>query len=495
MRKPLFILFILLSLNAVAQNDLKLWYKQPARNWNEALPIGNGRLGAMVFGGVNEELLQLNESSLWSGGPVNTNPNPLAPQYLGELRKALAQEEYELAEELAKKMQGPFTESYEPLGDLKLKFNFNGEPTDYYRDLNISNATATTRFKINGVEYVRELFSSAPDQLIIIRLTASQPKSLNFLIETTSPLYHQKEMLNDHEIALRGRAPSHIDPNYMQSMEQAVIYNDATGCRGMRFEFRVKIKNTDGSVSTTESGIQVKDATEVILYLSAATSFNGFDKCPDKDGVDEKKLAENYLNKIESNSFDVLKKNHETDYHNYFDRVSLSINGNPKQEQPTDQRLRDYTKGKADVALEVLYFQFGRYLLISSSRPGGMPANLQGIWNHHVRPPWSSNYTTNINTEMNYWMAESCNLSELHTPLIDMIKRVATTGKETTRNFYNMNGWTMHHNTDIWATSNPMSGSPTWANWPMGGAWLAQHLWEHYSFTEDIDYLKTTAYP
>jgi alpha-L-fucosidase 2 len=492
-----FILVFLLgvTVSSFAQSDLKLWYKKAARNWNEALPIGNGRIGAMIFGGAKEELIQLNEATLWSGGPVNTNPNPSAAQYLPEIRKALFNDEYEKAEELTKKMQGLFTESYEPLGDLRLNYTLNGEVTDYYRDLDISSAIATTRFKVNGIEFTREQFVSAPDQVMIIRLTSSQKGALNFTVGTSSQLYFKNKTISDSEVAMKGQAPSHTDPSYLQTMEQAVVYNDPADCRGMRFELRVRAKNTDGKVTSTKSGLQISDATEVILFLSAATSYNGFDKCPVSEGKDESKLAEQYLNAAWSKSFEQLKKNHISDYQHYYKRVNLSLNGNPKIDLPTDDRLSRYTKGESDTGLEALYFQFGRYLLISSSRPGGIPANLQGIWNHHVRPPWSSNYTTNINTEMNYWMVESCNLSELHTPLLDLIGRVAITGKETARNFYDASGWVLHHNTDIWATSNPVSGSPSWANWPMGGAWLSQHLWEHYQFTGDVDYLRKAAYP
>lgn len=488
-----FILFVCIPFISDAQ-DLKLWYKQPARNWNEALPIGNGRLGAMVFGGTNEELIQLNEETLWSGGPTNSNSNPLAPEYLPKIRQALLEENYPLAEELAKKTQGLFTESYEPLGDLVIKQMFQGEAIEYTRDLDLSNATSTTRFKVNGVEYTREYFISAPDQLLVIRLTASQKGTLNFIVSTRSPLYSTSQVISQNEIALRGIAPSHTVPSYMNTMEQPVIYNDPSNCKGMRFELRLKAVAKDGEIKTSASGVSVANASEVILYISAATSFNGFDKCPDRDGKDERKLVESYMNNT-SKEFSIIKQQHVSDYQNYFNRVSLSINSTEKLNLPTDERLKRFTEGASDSQLEVLYFQFGRYLLISSSRPGGIPANLQGKWNKDVRPPWSSNYTININTEMNYWMVESCNLSELHSPLIELIKNLSVTGKRTAQNFYGAKGWVAHHNTDIWASSNPMSGSPSWANWPMGGAWLCQHLWEHYQFTGDKDYLKSTAYP
>nr|WP_245804185.1 glycoside hydrolase family 95 protein [Chryseolinea serpens] len=399
----------------MAQDDLKLWYQQPARNWNEALPLGNGHLGAMVFGGVAEERYQLNEATLWSGGPVNTNPNPAAPQYLAAIRKALFEEDYQVAEALTKKMQGLFTESYEPLGDLQLKQELSGPPTAYYRDLDISRAVATTRFTVNGVEYTREQFISAPQRVMIIRLTASKKGALNFTALATSPLT-AKVQASDNQIVLKGNAPSHTDPSYLETMELPVIYNDPQQCKGMRFELQVNVKTSDGQVVTSGTGVQVSNATEALLFVSAATSFNGFDKCPLKDGKDEHAIATQQMGAAVGLSFDQLKQAHVGDYQKYFQRVRLELNGNPPSALPTDERLKRYTKGEADPALEALYFQFGRYLLISASRPGGTAANLQGLWNQEVRPPWSANYTTNINTEMNYWMVESCNLSELHLP-------------------------------------------------------------------------------
>jgi alpha-L-fucosidase 2 len=488
-------LFLLTIFATASAQDLKLWYDKPARNWNEALPLGNGRIGAMVFGNVNEELIQLNEETLWSGGPVNTNPNPFAASYLSKVREALFREDYAEAENLTKKIQGPFTEAYEPLGDLLIKHTFSSQPSAYYRDLDISNATATTRFTVDGVSYSREMFISQPDQVMVMRFTADKKNSLNFSVSTQSQLYAVNSLAAPNEIVMKGKAPSHSDPSYMNPMDLAVVYNDPANCRGMRFELRVRALSNDGKISSDEKGLHVEGASDVILLVSAATSFNGFDKCPDKDGRDESQIAVQHLGAAASKSFDVLRKDHITDYEKYFNRVSLSIDGPANTSATTDQRLKLYTEGAKDTGLEALYFQFGRYLLISSSRPGGIPANLQGIWNHHVRPPWSSNFTTNINTEMNYWMVESCNLSELHQPLLDYIGHMAVTGKETAKNFYGAQGWTLHHNSDIWATTNPVSGSPMWANWPMGGAWISQHLWEHYQFGGDKEYLRNTAYP
>jgi alpha-L-fucosidase 2 len=479
-----------------AQENFILWYKQPARNWNEALPLGNGRLGAMIFGNVEEELIQLNEETLWSGGPVNLNPNPAAPTFLPQVRKAIMDEDYEKAEKLVRNMQGLYTESYEPLSDLQIKQKIEGVVTEYYRDLNIENAIATTRFKAGDVTFTREHFISAPDQVIVIRLAASKAKALNFSVSTQNALFVNNSVVSEQEIVIDGKAPSHTDPSYLNTMELPVIYNDQASCRGMRFQLRVKIMRHDGNLVATDSVLQLENASEAILMVSAATSFNGFDKCPDRQGKNEAEIAKRHLTLAQGKDFEVLRSGHIRDYQHYFNRVSLRMNepeGTSKL--PTDERLKRYTAGATDFSLETLYFQFGRYLLISSSRPGGIPATLQGIWNNHVRPPWSSNYTVNINLEMNYWMVETCNLSELHEPLIDLIKNVAVTGKETATNFYNSPGWVAHHNIDIWATSNPVSGTPKWANWPMGGAWLCRHLWEHYIFNEDDDYLRSVAYP
>ncbi|HEY0654026.1 MAG TPA: glycoside hydrolase family 95 protein [Chryseosolibacter sp.] len=480
---------------SLAQGDLRLHYNQPARNWNEALPLGNGRLGAMVFGRVDEELIQLNEETLWSGGPANLNPNPQAPDYLPKIREALFAGDFETAEKLTQKLQGLFTESYLPLGDVVIKHDFpEGTRYEKYgRDLNISNATSTTQFVVDGTTFIREVFVSAPAQVIVIRVTASKPGVLNFTVNASSQLLSSTEVHGNHLI-VSGKAPSHVDPSYQQSGELPVIYNDPLQCRGMRFGMEIAARPTDGSVTVTGNSLRVQNASDVMIIISAATSFNGYDKCPDKDGKDEKAIVKKHLEATEKSTFAELKRLHIDDYAQYFNRVSLSL-GNPSIDLPTDERLRKYAEGSADPGLEELYFQYGRYLLISSSRPGGIPANLQGIWNHHLRAPWSSNYTTNINTEMNYWMVESCNLGELHEPLINLISQTSVTGKETAMNFYHANGWTLHHNTDIWATTNPVSGSPSWANWPMGAAWLSQHLWERYQFSADNKFLSKTAYP
>jgi len=485
-----------------AQNDLKLWYNKPANVWTEALPIGNGRLGAMIFGKVNEELIQLNEGTLWSGGPVKTNVNPQAPSYLPLIRDALFNhEDYAKADELTKKMQGLYSESYMPLGNLIIRQQFKSTAVkSYYRNLNIEDAVADTRFSVDGIQFTREVFSSAPDQVIIVKLTANETGALNFDV-TANSLLHYQNTVDDSEFVMKGKAPAHVDPSYLNSKDP-VIYDDTTGCNGMRFQLRVKAVSKTGYITIDTSGIRVRNATEVLLFLSMATSFNGFDKCPDKDGKDENKIAAGYLDKSIHKSYSELLKRHLEDYHKYFNRVSLDLNDtteNKSKNLPSDERLVAYSKGAYDPWIEKMYFQFGRYLLISSSRPGGVPANLQGIWNKELRPPWSSNYTININTQMNYWPSEITNLSEMHEPLFDFIENLSVTGAVTAKQFYNMNGWVAHHNSDIWALSNPVGnkggGDPKWANWTQGANWLCQDMWEHYRFTMDKKFLRDTAYP
>ena len=496
MKKSIFIITILFfQLKSFCQNPLTLWYDKPAKEWNEALPIGNGSLGAMIFGGINEELIQLNEQTLWTGGPANLNPNPTAQQYLQPVRDAILKDSINQAVKLLKKIQGPNTQMYQPLGDIVIKQQFTGEPTNYYRDLNIGNATATTKFTVDGIVYTREIFSSAPDKIIIIRLKSSKANALNFSVDVMHELQYQKIVAANKELILKGKARITNDE---RRNPQPLIYEDAASCNGMRFQFRIKAKNKDGEISNTDTSLIISSATEVILYISAATSFNGYDKCPDSDGKDEEKLATAFLQSALKKNYAQLLIAHIKDYQKYFNRVSFSLTEKTVSKVPVDKRLEAYKKGEPDLALEQLYFQFGRYLLICSSRPGGMPANLQGIWNKEIRPSWRSNYTTNINLQMNYWLAETCNLSDLTQPLIAHIQRMAKNGTATAKNYYNMQGWAVHHNSDIWAQTNPVgegSGDPKWANWALGSPWLAQHLFEHYRFTSNKKYLLDTAYP
>ena len=491
-----------LSLSAGAQSGgaLTLHYDKPAAVWTEALPVGNGRLGAMVFGRPGEELLQLNEATLWSGGPVGKNINPGAYAALGKVRAALAREDYAQAYALSRQMQGLYTQSFLPLGDLKLRQDFNGgEVTGYRRALDIRDGIQTTSFTANGVRYQREVFASNPDQVIVVRLKADQPRRISLDLGAASPL-RSSSTVEQGVLRLSGKAPAQVDPNYVRDNPEPIVQDDPAGCRGMRFALLVKPVVRDGTVAQQDGRISIRDASEVTLLVSAATSFNGFDKCPDSAGKDEGALARAHLERAATRDAAALRAAHVADFRALFDRMSLVINpgADDRSSLPLERRLQEYTDGGADPALEALYVQFGRYLLISSSRTRGAPANLQGIWNASVRPPWSSNYTTNINVQMNYWPVESANLAELFTPLDDLIRNLAVTGKETAASYYRAPGWALHHNSDIWAASNPVGnlgkGDPKWANWAMGSPWLARHLWEHYQFTGDRRYLES-AYP
>lgn len=487
---------LVLALGSHAQQAKNvLWYNKPAKDWNEALPIGNGRLGAMIFGRPDTELIQLNEQTLWTGGPVELNPNPEAPNYLQPVRDELFRDSIGKAVRLLKKMQGPNTEMYQPLGDMVIKQQYAGAISSVYRDLNIGTAVAATKVVAGGITYTKEIFSSAPDQVIVIKLKASKAKALNFSIDVFHELLYQKSVIASNELVLQGKARITNDE---RRNPKPLIYEDSASCDGMRFQFRIKAIAKDGIVNHTDTSLLVTGATEVIVFVSAATSFNGIDKCPDSEGKDEGKLANDYLQRAMKKSYPQLLAAHIADYRKYFDRVSLSLNNSTVPNLPTDERLANYKKGNPDHALEELYFQFGRYLLISCSRPGGFPANLQGIWNNIVRPPWRSNYTTNINLQMNYWLALPTNLEEMNINLIEHIKRMAKNGTATAKNYYNMRGWSVHHNADIWAQTNPVgegNGDPKWANWSLGSPWLSQHLYEHYRFTADKKYLKEVAYP
>jgi len=494
-KNNLLVLSLFLGLCTQAQTDLKSWYRQPAKDWNEAIPIGNGILGAMIFGRTGEELIQLNEQSLWTGGPQNLNPNPTAIQYLQPVREALFKDSLRLAGTLLRKMQGPEVQMYQPLGNILLKQQFVGDVSEYTRSLNISTAVASVNFTANGVHYSREMFASAPDKAIVMHLTADKKGGLNFVVDVDHPLQYAKMVTLGNELVLKGKARIYNDEN---RNVKPMDVEDAEHKNGMRFQFRVKIVNKDGEISHTDSSLVVKNATDVVIYVTAATSFNGYNVYPDKDGKNEDKLATEAMQQVVGKAYGNLRNTHIKDYQHFFNRVSLDINKQNKDTIPTDQRLADYKKGTTDIGLEELYFQFGRYLLISCSRPGGIPANLQGIWNKEIRPPWRSDYTTNINLQMNYWPAEITNLAELTTPLIDFIKILAINGKATAKNYYNMNGWVLHHNSDIWANTSPVgsgTGDPRWANWAMGSPWLSQHLYEHYRFSADKKYLQETAYP
>ena len=474
-------------------NNLALWYKQPAKLWTEALPVGNGRLGAMVFGGVESERLQLNEDTLWSGFPKDWN-NPAAKAVLPEVRRLLRQEKYTEADALCKKMQGPYNQSYLPLADLHLQFEGLADVTNYRRELNLDTAIATTTFQSGQTTYTREVFSSFPDQLIVIRCNASGPDKLNFSATLSSPLRAKSAAAGPASLQLTGKAPAHVDPNYYRT-PNPISYDEAEG-KGMRFAALLDAKTEGGKVTIKGDKLSVENAKAVTLTLSAATGFKTYAEAPDKPIEDILAAARAHQS---AKSFSKLRAAHIADHQSLFRRVSLHINATSRAQLPTDERLEAFKKSPEDDALQTLYFQYGRYLLIASSRPGSQPANLQGIWNDSVRPPWSSNWTTNINVQMNYWHAETANLSECHQPLFDLTEGLSKNGARTAQVNYGARGWVSHHNADIWRQTAPVGnfglGSPTWANWQMSGPWFCQHLWEHYAFTGDKKFLESRGYP
>ena len=496
--KRLLFLFALLpgiSLGQAPQPDKTLWYKQPAQYFEESLVLGNGTQGATVFGGIKSDKIYLNDATLWSGEPVNANMNPEAYKNVPDIRQALQNDNYRLADQLNRKLQGKFSESFAPLGTLFIDFGHGSDARNYYRQLNLADAVSSLNYDANGVHYTREYFVSKPDQLMVIRLTSNKKGALNFAVRFNS-LLRNKVSTVTKTLKANGYAPIHAEPSYRGNMENAVVFDPA---KGTRFTTLARIKPTGGTIVTTDSTIGVKDGTEALIFVSIATSFNGFDKNPATQGLPNEQIATDRLNKAFAKSYAQLKQAHTSDYQPFFNRVSLNLGQSTAPTLPTDERLKRYAEGLEDKQLEMLYFNFGRYLLISSSRTPGVPANLQGIWNPYMRPPWSSNYTTNINAEENYWPAENTNLAEMHQPLLTFIGNLAKTGAITAKTFYGVNGWTVAHNSDIWAMTNAVGdfgkGDPVWANWNMGGAWLSTHLWEHYLFSQDKTFLEKEAYP
>jgi len=479
-----------------ADPPLRLWYEKPAATWVEALPIGNGRLGAMVFGDPARERLALNEDTLWSGGPTNWN-NPDAKSWLPKVREAVFAGRYAEADALTKKMQGPYNQSYQPLGDLLIDFDVAGKVEGYRRELDLDRAVATTTFRAEGALHTREVFASFPDQVIVLRVSADRPGQVSFTARLGSKLRHATKAEGADAIALRGRAPSHVDPSYLGETKAPVRYDEGPDAEGMRFTAIVKATVRGGTVRTTPEGrLEVKGADEAVLFVSAATGFNGFDRSPGREGRDADAAARGPL-AAAAKPFATLRDAHVADHTRLFGRVRLDL-GVPPADRPTDERLRAYRHGE-DPALVALVFQYGRYLLVASSRPGTQPANLQGIWNEDVRPPWSSNWTININSEMNYWPSEVTNLSECHEPMLRMIGELARNGRETARINYGARGWVAHHNADLWRQTAPVGnwgqGDPKWANWPMGAVWHSMDLWEHYAFTRDAAWLRDFAWP
>ena len=461
-----------MMLSAHAQN-LKLWYQQPAKTWVEALPVGNSSMGAMVYGGTSREELQLNEETLWGGGPYR-NDNPKALESLAEVRNLIFSGKTMDAQNLIDQTiyTGRNGMPYQTIGSLIIEAPGHEKAKNYYRDLDLERAVATTRYQVDGVNFQREVFASFPDRVIIVRFTTDKPGELNFKVSYDSPLQSTVRK-QGKKLVLRGKGGDH------------------EGVKGViEVETQSQVIAEGGKVSLTDKYISVEHATAATLYIAAATNFVNYHNVK---GNESKKASALLAGAMKKEYSEALKA-HTDYYQSQFNRVSLSLGGeNTKTaRQETVKRIAGFSQGN-DPALAALMFQYGRYLLISSSQPGGQPANLQGIWNHQLNAPWDGKYTININTEMNYWPAEVTNLSETHEPLFDLVQDLSVTGRETARTMYGCNGWVAHHNTDIWRVTGPVDKA-FYGTWPVGGAWLTTHLWQHYLYTGDKDFLRKS-YP
>ncbi|MDR1344797.1 MAG: glycoside hydrolase family 95 protein [Tannerellaceae bacterium] len=466
--------------NNELRKDMLLWYNtKPDGARVDPLPLGNGFIGALVYGKVNDERIALNESSFWSGRPHDYN-DPDAGKYFGQIKDLVFDGKFKEAERIADHSfygKPIAQQAYQPLGDLRLMFYGidDYETTQYYRDLDMETGVTSVSFVYEGVKYTREVFVSYPDRVMVIRITADKPGAISFDLSLNSH-FTDKVTVEPGKIVLDGTWESTI-PKYW-------LIGNADG-KGMSFQTVVQAKADGGQSSVHKDRLTIRNADSATLILSAATSFVNYnDISGDPAARNQKTLAD-----VDGKDYASLRQRHIDDFSGLMGKVHLNIGDKAKNEKPIDQRIQDANGGEQDAGLEALCFQFGRYMLVSSSRPGGQPSNLQGIWNEKPAPPWGSKYTININTQMNYWPAEVTNLSECHLPLISMVKDLSETGEKTARIYYGAKGWVTHHNVDLWRGAAPVDGA-RFGMWPLGGAWLCQHLWEHYAFSGDKDILK-----
>lgn len=489
-------LLLLCGVNELTAQD-KLWYNKPAINFNEALPIGNGRIGAMVYGRVQDEYISLNEGSLWSGGPNIKWNNPEAKQYLPLVRAAALAGEYKKADSLAKFMQGPWTESFMPMADLHIRYNNIKDSTNYKRTLDLSTAVCTTNFSANGMRYERSAFASFPGNVLVLRQSASKAGAVSFVLQLSSKLRY-KLSVHNNEIILNGKCPKHAAPAYLWKIKDGLEYDADPNGEGMTFQVRLQIKHEGGKINATDSTLTVNNADAVTILITAATSFNGFDKSPGLEGKDPSVAAAANMQKAAALSYPQLLARHLKDYQSIYQRVHYDFGESSNSQLPTDERLQQMPE-QPDAALLATIAQYGRYILIASSRPGGQPSNLKGIWNEKPRPEYSSNWCIDHDAQMSYYPVETNNLSEMHLPFLQLIVELSQNGYKTAAINYGMKGWCAHHNTDIWRKSSPVGnfgeGNPHWANWNMSGPWLSSHFFNHYLFTGDKQFLKEKAWP
>ena len=469
---------------------MKLWYNSPAEFFEESMPIGNGRLGALVYGGTDDNVIQFNDITFWTGKPVNRNDDEGAHKWIPEIRKALFNEDYKLADSLQLHVQGNNSQFYQPLATLHILDDNTAKASGYYRELDIDSALCRDTYIKGGVRYTREYFASNPDKMIAMRIRADKKGAINCLLSLTSLVPHKVRS-------------SQTSPSWNHRGASLTINGHATGdpMNSIHFSGILTAKTDEGKVLTGDSTLLISGATEATVYFVNATSFNGFDKHPVNEGARYIEQAADDAWHLVNYTYDQLRERHIADYKAIYDRFKLKLgNATFDTKRNTEQQLKDYTDRKGgNTYLETLYAQYGRYLLISCSRTAGVPANLQGLWTPHLWSPWRGNYTVNINLEENYWPAEVANMGEMAMPLDNFIAALAANGRYTAKNYYGITeGWCSSHNSDIWAMTNPVGEKrewPEWANWNMGGAWLVNALWDHYLFNLDIEYLRSTAYP
>ena len=478
----LFLALLAPALQATAQQlPMRLWYDRPAQYFEEAMPIGNGRLGAMVYGGAGRDTLYINDITFWTGKPVDLSTDSTAHRWIPAIRQALFSEDYPKADSLQLRVQGHNSQYYQPLATLFIDDLNSGEVTGYRRELSLDSALCRDRYERGGVTFTREYFASHPDKVIAMRLRASRPGALNCHVALTSQVSHAVKA-TERQLTMTGYALG--DPK-----------------ESIHFCSVLRVKNAGGTVEHTDTSLLINGATKATIYFVNQTSFNGYDKHPVTQGAPYIENAMDDAWHLVNYTYDSLRTRHLSDYQSIYGRVKLHLEGaRPNLTATTDAMLRDYGSGSPlDKYLETLYFQFGRYLLIASSRTPGVPANLQGLWNDKLRAPWRGNYTININLEENYWPCDVANMPEMFAPLATFTQNLAVTGARNAWNYYGIRqGWSCGHNSDIWAMTNPVGEkreSPTWSNWNMGGAWLMQNVYDHYLYTQDRNYLRHTAYP
>ncbi|MBQ3669793.1 MAG: glycoside hydrolase family 95 protein [Clostridia bacterium] len=476
-----------------------LWYRQEARSWNEALPLGNGRLGAMVYGGARRERLCLNEDTLWSGYPAFYENKTAAEGFKKAQALVLAGKNEEAQRVIERECEGLWSQVYLALGDITLDFEHEGEISAYKRALDISEGISLTEYECENVKYERESFISCPHQVLAMRISASRAGKVSFAL-TLSPALDARVSMSEDSVSIQGNCPAYVwhygDP---QQPRGKIVYGDTDETRGMGYFACVRVISENGQVFRQGGSLRVVNADSAVLLFDARTSFNGWNRHPVTEGRPYIEPCSENLNRASKVGYFALKAEHIRDHKRLYDRAGLELDGGEERFLPTDERLYRHEDGKSDPALYALYFNYARYLTIAASREGTQAMNLQGIWNNSITPPWNCNYTININTEMNYWPTLMTNLIECHEPLIRLISELSQSGERAAKEYYGASGWVSHHNTDLWRLSTPVGanipGSAVFAFWCMSSGWLCRHLWEHYEYTRDVEFLKTTALP